>query len=134
MYVIGCNAMYVSHHHVMSIYISFNQSCVHTVQTGNRTGDIMIIDYSPSFCKGGCDSSPCRNNGSCTPTGLHSYSCSCLPGFAGVDCEKTVPMSPCGSENDYCMNGGSCYMVARDAYECWCPVMYTGKRCEKSKR
>lgn len=32
-----------------------------------------------------CDSNPCLNQGSCKDL-LGSYTCTCLPGFAGKDC------------------------------------------------
>ncbi len=31
-------------------------------------------------------SEPCENGGSCTD-GVNNYTCSCLPGFAGANCE-----------------------------------------------
>ena len=36
-----------------------------------------------------CDSSPCENGGSCMDL-IGYYSCSCLPGYTGVNCEVEV--------------------------------------------
>ena len=33
-----------------------------------------------------CASNPCQNGGTCWD-GLNHYSCNCLPGFEGTDCE-----------------------------------------------
>ena len=42
-----------------------------------------------------CDSTPCLNQGSCKDL-LGSYTCSCLPGFAGTNCE--IGESPLAAE------------------------------------
>lgn len=47
---------------------------------------------------------PCKNGATCMNTGQGSYTCSCKPGFTGVDCEHEI--SECDSNP--CRNGGSC--------------------------
>ena len=34
-----------------------------------------------------CDSQPCQNNATCTDL-VNSYSCQCIAGYTGVQCEK----------------------------------------------
>ena len=60
---------------------------------------------------------PCLNGGSCQD-GVGSFSCSCLPGFAGPRCARDVDeclSSPCGS--------GTCtdYVAS---FTCTCPPGY----------
>ncbi|XP_072035154.1 uncharacterized protein [Amphiura filiformis] len=44
-----------------------------------------------------CSLSPCQNSGQCTNIG-NSYSCSCMNGFSGINCENvaSIPGSPSG--------------------------------------
>jgi len=47
---------------------------------------------------------PCRNGATCSNSGRGSYTCHCLPGFTGTNCETIT--------NDCthvpCQNGGTC--------------------------
>lgn len=47
---------------------------------------------------------PCANGATCLNTGEGSYTCTCLPGFTGVNCDSEV--KECDSEP--CLNGGRC--------------------------
>lgn len=55
---------------------------------------------------------PCKNGASCTNTGQGSYTCTCLVGFAGKDCENKL--DDCAHQP--CLNGGSCHQVRREVY------------------
>lgn len=48
--------------------------------------------------------SPCKNGATCSNSGQRSYTCTCRPGYTGVDCE--LELSECDSNP--CRNGGSC--------------------------
>lgn len=44
------------------------------------------IYFSISLDINECDSSPCKNGGTCAD-GINSYSCDCVPGYMGSNCE-----------------------------------------------
>lgn len=72
---------------------------------------------------------PCRHGGTCTNTGQGSYTCSCLPGYAGTDCE--IVQDPCLASP--CQNGGVCRATdssPSQGYTCSCPPGLAGRHCE----
>lgn len=71
--------------------------------------------------------SPCKNGATCSNSGQRSYTCTCRPGYTGVDCE--LELSECDSNP--CRNGGSC-KDQEDGYRCLCPPGYYGLHCEHS--
>ena len=63
-----------------------------------------------------CDSSPCFNDGSCTPVGQFDFICQCVAGYTGPTCEVNID-DCCVSAT--CPNNSMC--VDRiDSYECVC--------------
>ncbi|KAK6481291.1 delta-like protein 4 [Huso huso] len=76
-----------------------------------------------------CDSSPCRNGGSCTDL-ENGYKCTCPQGFEGSHCEHsslTCADSPC-------FNHGICSEKDHGrSYICSCPRGFTGLNCEKKE-
>lgn len=69
-----------------------------------------------------CDSSPCRNGGSCTQE-ENDFNCSCTPGFTGKTCD--IPQDPCLLRN-VCQNGAKCVNGT-----CLCTQYFTGFDCGK---
>ena len=57
--------------------------------------------------------SPCKNGATCSNSGQRSYTCTCRPGYTGVDCE--LELSECDSNP--CRNGGSCKVRPRPTQE-----------------
>lgn len=53
--------------------------------------------------------SPCKNGATCSNSGQRSYTCTCRPGYTGIDCE--LELSECDSNP--CRNGGSCKVRPR---------------------
>lgn len=54
---------------------------------------------------------PCVNSATCMNTGQGSYTCTCLPGFTGVNCE--LEMQECDSNP--CRNGATCTVSGKPA-------------------
>ncbi|MBN2693900.1 lamin tail domain-containing protein, partial [bacterium] len=67
---------------------------------------------------------PCLNGGSCVD-GVNSYSCNCLAGYEGTNCETNI--NECAVNP--CLNGGSC-VDGVNSYSCNCPAGYEGTNCE----
>uniref|UniRef100_A0A0M3HKS9 EGF-like domain-containing protein n=1 Tax=Ascaris lumbricoides TaxID=6252 RepID=A0A0M3HKS9_ASCLU len=75
--------------------------------------------------KAPCSANPCGNEGTCLPTGEHSFSCVCSPRYTGQMCE--VDLTPCVSRP--CPPGVQCVNLHNDFY-CSCPHGFTGKTCQ----
>lgn len=71
-----------------------------------------------------CYSSPCRNNGTCVGR-INGYSCTCIPGFNGTNCEYDI--NDCDSSP--CRYNSSCVDKIND-YSCICLPGYNGAQCQ----
>ena len=71
-----------------------------------------------------CDSDPCQNGGKCTDLYL-DFSCACLVGFTGKNCE--IDLDDC--QDHVCNNNGTCVDGA-NTYTCECGDGYNGDFCE----
>uniref|UniRef100_A0A8C7WHN7 Neurogenic locus notch homolog protein 1 n=1 Tax=Oncorhynchus mykiss TaxID=8022 RepID=A0A8C7WHN7_ONCMY len=82
-----------------------------------------------------CDSSPCKNGGSCWQQGS-SYTCQCQTGWTGLYCD--VPSVSCevaakqqGVEVAHlCRNSGQC-LDAGNTHYCRCQAGYMGSYCQE---
>merc|ERR1712008_309076 len=71
-----------------------------------------------------CHTNPCQNQGTCSDV-PRGYTCSCVPGFTGKNCE--VNFDDC-SENP-CGVHGSCTDLI-NSYKCVCETGYFGLNCD----
>ncbi|EDV28344.1 uncharacterized protein TRIADDRAFT_53907 [Trichoplax adhaerens] len=78
-----------------------------------------------------CNPNPCQNGGNCTlsmngtnPT-IISYSCSCMPGYIGENCQYRDPcfINPC-------KDSATCSVHNVTEFRCACRYPYVGKRCD----
>lgn len=94
-------------------------------------GDQATRTRSTSFSnrQTGCSSNPCLNNGQCYPLNPTEYKCSCLPGFAGINCE--LPQEICAHRP--CQNQGIC-RGNNTHYVCDCVLGHSGTNCDQSKQ
>ncbi|XP_076320660.1 uncharacterized protein LOC143230655 [Tachypleus tridentatus] len=69
---------------------------------------------------------PCKNGGTCTNTGQGSYTCACVEGTTGSNCE----VHENGCVRTQCDNGGICKRINK-SYRCECPQGFHGNHCEK---
>jgi hypothetical protein len=75
-------------------------------------------------CVNPCSPNLCQNGGACT-SGVNSYTCACVPGFAGTNCQTNI--DDCAPNP--CLNGGAC-TDGVNSYTCACASGYTGTNCQ----
>ncbi|XP_052785042.1 uncharacterized protein LOC128220615 [Mya arenaria] len=75
-----------------------------------------------------CQSNPCLNGATCI-RGVAGYTCSCLVGYSGNNCEHDV--NEC--ESNPCLNGATCGDGV-SAYTCTCRPGFHGVHCEHMMR
>ena len=71
-----------------------------------------------------CDETPCQNGAVFSVDAIDpdSYTCQCVPGYAGLNCE--VDIDECASGP--CSNGGTCVQHQLNAFRCECPQGFQG--------
>ena len=75
-----------------------------------------------------CEGGPCQHGATCVD-GIAQYSCRCLPGYEGRDCE--VEIDEC-ARHQPCQNGASCRPRPNRDYECVCAPGFHGKMCTET--
>lgn len=104
---------------------SYTCSCSHGYSTNDAGVTCIDIDD--------CSPNPCLHEGTCTDTGVDSYTCDCASGYDGDLCENDV--------NDFCIpnpcnNGGTCEHGGpgdwSDKTQGWCECgnAYEGNWCD----
>ena len=71
-----------------------------------------------------CASSPCQNGGTCVDDS-NSYTCNCVVGYAGKNCETDI--DECTSNP--CLHNGTC-TDGINSFTCSCVQGYSGDNCE----
>ncbi|XP_071956600.1 uncharacterized protein [Antedon mediterranea] len=90
-----------------------NNNCGH----GEDVGVTCDIDHCSYL-------SPCQNGGACTD-GVGTYTCSCVAGYSGTNCETNI--NECASSP--CQHGGACNDGV-NRYTCSCVAGSVGTHCE----
>ena len=70
-------------------------------------------------------STPCLNGGTCN-SGINSYTCNCLAGYFGTNCQNVI--QPCLSAP--CQNNATCNDFKNGLYQCSCLPGFSGTNCE----
>lgn len=89
-------------------------------------------DYYGELCElkrvnGLCATVICQNGGICREYGKNGFTCQCITGFTGSNCQTNI--DECQSQP--CNNGGTCIDAIND-YDCTCSPGYSGKNCNYS--
>ncbi|XP_076085387.1 sushi, von Willebrand factor type A, EGF and pentraxin domain-containing protein 1-like [Mytilus galloprovincialis] len=71
-----------------------------------------------------CLTTPCQNGATCHNE-VNAYSCTCMPGYEGTDCE--INIDECATA--VCQNGATCNDLV-NGYTCTCATGYTDTHCE----
>ncbi|KAK7008549.1 Basement membrane-specific heparan sulfate proteoglycan core protein [Halocaridina rubra] len=101
-----------------------------------RLSEALVDSANVGQCGGSsasvCEQQPCGTRGQCVddPGTSHGYTCICIEGYGGRDCE--IEPGVC-SIIQPCRNGGAC-IGSGDKYSCRCPLGFAGQHCEHVSR
>ncbi|XP_021531834.2 LOW QUALITY PROTEIN: protein eyes shut homolog [Aotus nancymaae] len=105
------------------------QGCIREVIINNQE-----LQLTESGAKGGsnvgdcdgtaCGYNTCRNGGKCTVNGT-TFSCRCLPDWAGNTCNQSVYCL-----NNLCLHQSLCIPDQSFSYSCLCTLGWVGRYCE----
>ncbi|KAK3090083.1 hypothetical protein FSP39_009008 [Pinctada imbricata] len=84
------------------------------------------LNQQPEIAINDCFSNQCQNGGTCVSQEL-GYTCNCVPGYRGNNCEEEI--NEC--EGKPCLNNGTCKDLLND-FSCTCHPGYEGKKCEEN--
>ena len=111
----------------------FSCTCLQSGGLNVWTGKNCSTPLPCSDQAGTASSGPCQNGASCTNVDtdplddIVDYTCSCLSGFEGTNCENMIIVNPC--DPNPC-NTGSCTDTGSGNYVCTCLATHTGSNCE----
>jgi hypothetical protein len=109
----------------------FCSSHAHCVVEGENGSCVCNAGYTgngltcQSTGAGACASMPCENGGVCTDGADNTYTCACLEGYSGTNCQTAAACTP-----NPCQNGGTCEPMGSSSFMCTCPEGYSGTTCE----
>ncbi|XP_036344746.1 protein eyes shut-like [Rhagoletis pomonella] len=74
-------------------------------------------------------SNPCQNGGHCRDRN-NGYTCTCQPGYLGINCEIDVAVCKTGT-GARCQNGGECIEGPGLEFSCECTAGWHGRICQE---
>ncbi|XP_052005528.1 coagulation factor IXa [Xyrauchen texanus] len=107
------------------------EKCVFEEAREAFENDEKTMEFWASYIDGDqCKSAPCQNRGTCADQ-MGTYTCNCLPGFVGKNCE-IVTARQCAVDNGGCEH--FCVLLENRRTECQCvsgyKLMEDGLACE----
>lgn len=105
---------------------SFSCICPFGLTGRTCTTIVMPPNTTPTsfttYPRSACEPNPCQYGGTCVSFGS-GYSCQCLVGFVGMNCEQRQMINLCTSNS--CYNGGTCQTQSQQQGQytvvCYCP-------------
>ncbi|CAH1783872.1 unnamed protein product [Owenia fusiformis] len=73
-----------------------------------------------------CYTKPCKNGGKCMLHSYNNYTCQCIDGYHGNNCQNEID----ACYGNPCENGGKCNIIENGRFSCQCLAGFEGYRCE----
>lgn len=107
------------------------QGCVREVIINNQELQLTELGAKDGSNVGDCDGTACgynvcKNRGECIVNGT-TFSCSCLPHWAGNTCDQSVYCL-----NNLCLHQSLCLPDQSFSYSCLCTLGWVGRYCENN--
>ncbi|XP_036727134.1 protein eyes shut homolog [Balaenoptera musculus] len=107
------------------------QGCVREVIINNQELQLTELGAKGGSNVGDCDGTACgynvcKNRGECIVNGT-TFSCSCLPHWAGNTCDQSVYCL-----NNLCLHQSLCIPDQSFSYSCLCTLGWVGRYCENN--
>ncbi|XP_060139526.1 protein eyes shut homolog [Globicephala melas] len=107
------------------------QGCVREVIINNQELQLTELGAQGGSNVGDCDGTACgynvcKNRGECIVNGT-TFSCSCLPHWAGNTCDQSVYCL-----NNLCLHQSLCIPDQSFSYSCLCTLGWVGRYCENN--
>ncbi|TKC41595.1 hypothetical protein EI555_006845, partial [Monodon monoceros] len=107
------------------------QGCVREVIINNQELQLTELGAKGGSNVGDCDGTACgynvcKNRGECIVNGT-TFSCSCLPHWAGNTCDQSVYCL-----NNLCLHQSLCLPDQSFSYSCLCTLGWVGRYCENN--
>lgn len=74
-----------------------------------------------------CMTTPCKNGATCLNVEAFEYTCVCVDGYTGMNCENDSDMC---RHTKPCKHNATCLNTGPNAYECHCREGFYGRQCK----